>query len=184
MAYPYCQPADATDFIDQRRLAQLLGDSDTAPIAINTIVTNPRLNIHLLLASNRIDGDLLEGRRYTATELSDFAETDNGHILRWMCANLAFGSILGRRKLSQPEWAELAEDVKGAEDRLELYRLGKLILPMSDAKIDANTPTLAQLGVNNQDPVVNTQRPYGVVDLPVPGWGKNWGTIDPNGGSW
>jgi hypothetical protein len=180
VAYPYCLPASATDFLDERRLAQLLGDSNTGPISVASIPTNPRLSVHLLLASNRLDRVLLEGRRYSADELNAFAATDNGVILRWLCANLAFGSILGRRKETQPEWANLAEDVESAESQLELYRLGKLILPINDAKLDANTPALATLGINNGDPVVNVQRPYGWVDAPIQGVGRNWGPNDPS----
>lgn len=188
MGYPYCPAANATDFIDVRRLAQLLSDTGT-PIDVTLVPTNPRLLIHLNLASNRIDAALLEARRYAADDLSYTADQPQGIILRWLCANLAFGSILGRRKETQPEWASLAEDVETAQAMLENYRLGKAILPtvdpatgkIRDSKLDAGLPALVELGSGNNDPVMTNQRMWGPVDLsPVGPTGpqRNWASLD------
>ena len=193
MGYPYCPASNADDFIDLRRLNQLLSDNDTGPLTspINRplILASPLLLVHLNLASNRIDGDLLEARRYDQSDLMYTADQPGGVIIRWLCANLAFGSILGRRKLTQPEWADLAEDVQKAEDRLEMYRLGKLILPtidpatgkIRDSKLDAGVPALVELGSGNNDPVMTNQRMWGPIDVsPVGPTGpqRNWASLD------
>lgn len=180
MGYPYCPPGNATDFIDARRLSQLLSDTGT-PVPVANVGASSLLNTHLLLASNRIDGSLLEARRYTAAELSAFADTDQGVVLRELCCDLAFGTILKRRRLTQPEWADLAESYQEALQRLELYRTGKLVLPLSDSKLDAGLPALVELGSGNNDPVLTTQRPWGVVDLSPVGPTdpqRNWASLD------
>lgn len=194
--YPYCPPANAGNFIDLRRLNQLLSDSDsgplTSPLNSAVVLASPLLNVQLLLASNVIDGALLESRRYSnnsaggdPTKFTDvlaaFAATNNGIILQELCAQLAFGKLLGRRQLTEPEQKAQQQNYQDALDRLELYRLGKLILPINDAKLDAGLPALVELGSGNNDPVLTTQRPWGDVDLvptgPTPPQ-RNWASID------
>lgn len=188
MGYPYCPAANVTDYIDVRRLSQLLSDTGT-PVPTGSVTTSPLLLVHLYLASNRMDTALLEARRYAQSDLIYTADQPQGVVIRWLCATLAFGSILGRRKETQPEWASLAEDVQNAETILEAYRLGKMILPtidpttglIRDSKLDAGLPALVELGSGNNDPVMTTQRLWGPIDVSPVGPTdpqRNWSSLD------
>lgn len=158
MAWPYCQPAKFSLYVDLRVLVQILSDTDqdiadpTNAGAANAAVVASALAAEALAAGAAdMDQAMLEAKRYALADMQALADPpaqgvpDHGAYLRRLNAACAIRFLQQRRVRPGPEIKNLAAYGDWAEEELERIRTGQRIIPSSvggtAGNQDAGLPT-------------------------------------------
>ncbi len=138
----YITNADVALYYDSRRLLELCSDSGTE----ETTLDNAILTELLLAASAEIDANCQQGKRYAKATLE--AMTGKGAtLLKQLCADLAFGSLMARRGFAADQMKVQAPRYEAALLTLEMLYQGRKVFDL-DANINAGVPKVAVIGKN------------------------------------
>ena len=138
----YAEPSDMRIRYDERNLAELVSDSDSA-VALVDLDTNVNLLAALSDASGNVNAALLTGNRYQVADLAALTGDALGDLKRIVCTQ-AFVYLRQRRGGGYPSELEAIErDEKQVEARLDLLRRGVNVFNLEDQK-DSN-PANVQL---------------------------------------
>jgi len=134
---PYATSADIRKQFDERDIAELVSDANTA-VALVDLAADPNLTDALTKASGIIEADLLTSGVYTVAQLTALTGNAAALLVEMTCV-LAFVRLVRRRGggLSEAQQALLDETT----ERLERLRKGVNIFGL-DATVAAGTPEL------------------------------------------
>lgn len=180
MAWPYCQPANFSKYVDLRVLVQILSDTDadladpTNAGAANAAITGSALALEALTAgATDMDQAMLEAKRYSLADMIALADPpaagvpDHGAYLRRLNAACAIRFLQQRRVRPLPESRNLSQYGDWAEGQLELIRTGQRIIPSSVGGTAGNQEAGLPTGVTSrQTEGAFPPRMFGQVDSP------------------
>jgi len=170
----FCNSTQFLQYTDTNRVCELLSDDvDGVPIPVAQLATNATLQEIFDAATQEIVSACQIGNRYTVGELiclyndnqggevtliaglytitvnTGVTITGVGAKLRRLCAQLAWGELVGRKKFTGEEFAKMAPGYKQALADLEQLRLGERIFPSVTGTPEAGLPGVEVLGINN-----------------------------------
>lgn len=140
----YATVADLRERFDERTIAELVSDENTA-VDLVDLATDTNALTALTDASGMVDAALLVSGRYTTAQLSALTGNALGLLKRIVC-HLAMAALLDRRPDFDPDrYAKLTE---WAFEQLEKLRTGENIFNLEDqiaaSKPALETPTLTE----------------------------------------
>ncbi len=147
MSISYATGAQLVLRYDVRTLGQLASDTGVA-VSPGAVAGDPVILAHLAQASGDIEAALLQGQRYTLTDLANVAADTAGAIygnsnsfLARLCCDLAFASLWARRPWMKDneEYALKAREASNAE--LDRMRRGERVLAIQ-AVAEAAVPLI------------------------------------------
>jgi len=141
----FASPADLVLYYDERRISQLATDSGTPATDLDN---NAIVLAMLARATEEILAASLVGKRYTATELQELADSEtNGYFLVGLVCDLAYGYLVQRRGTGAADMDRQAPAFKKALTTLERLKAGDYIFPLTGelSQEDAGTPDITGL---------------------------------------
>jgi phage gp36-like protein len=138
----HASPADMRRRYDERSLAELVNDSNSA-VDLGDLATDPNLLVALDDASGDVDAALLAGGRYTTAQLAALTGSSLSLLKRITC-HLAWSFLEERRNGAAPQHFE--ERTSWVDKKLELMRKGHNIFNL-EVVIDAGQAELKHLTI-------------------------------------
>lgn len=140
----YATPDDMIKRKSTKTLGQLCSDSGTAISEVG-LATDDNLQAALDSASGAIDAALMQGGRYTSSQLTALTGNSLAYLVH-ICCEIAMAYLYARKPTYQ------VEDYKAALDLHDLYlerlRKGENVFNIA-VVIDAGTPSSAQPSVSS-----------------------------------
>lgn len=134
----YADPAAMMVRYDVRTLGDIVSD-DGIRRSSTDLLTDANLLAALADASGEIEAALLQGRRYSAIDLSGLTGNTQAYLIRLTCT-IAWGLLYERRPSYQSDLRDDALD--RAEEALEKLRRGEHIFNLDENK-DAGLPEIS-----------------------------------------
>jgi phage gp36-like protein len=123
---PYATATQLIERYDPRDIAEMASDTG---IAIDDVGTDPNVLAALDDASGEVETALLQGGRYTVSDLTGLTGNSKSHLIRMTC-DVAIALLFARRPLYAFERYEKARDL--AEKHLDRLRKGDAVFNLSD----------------------------------------------------
>lgn len=132
---PYATPADLLKRFDARTVGDLAAD-DGKRVVPSALLTDPNVSAVLDDASGEIEAALLQGERYSATDLANLTGNSQQYLKR-ICCEIAFGLLWRRRPWADDQ--QRLDAIKRADEHLERLRKGERVFDVVAVK-DAGLP--------------------------------------------
>lgn len=139
-------PLSAAAFAASALVAEIIAAAEQEVISACLVGNRYTVDDLTVLAADNVGGSVTGGTEFGGGSVTGGTTvTGVGAKLRRLVAEVAWGLLLNRRKVSANDFAALAPGYKEAQDQLELLRLGERIFPIGGVP-EAGLPSVVALG--------------------------------------
>lgn len=155
----YATANDLISFKDARHLGDLCSDDGTRQPA-GALANNAKITAALDAASGEIEAALLQGKRYTASDLSTLTGNSAAYLKKLTC-DIAYWILWDRKPAYRPDDHSRDRVIEACQQALKMLRTGEHIFNVTAVKEagvpDMDYPSEATIRENNF--VVDIARP-------------------------
>ena len=147
----YALASDLINYKDARHLGDLCSDNDTR-VTSGSLSTDAKISAALDAASGEVEAAVLQGKRYTAADLTGLTGNSAAYLKKLTC-DIAFWILWDRKPAYRPDEHSRQQAIEQAANALKMLRTGEHIFNVTAVKEagvpDMDFPSAVELEQNN-----------------------------------